>query len=290
MSRWSFRNFSFFLIALGANFVSAKSSAATACVWKLTGPGGKILYFGGAVHALQQSDYPLPAAYLQAFDASSRLAVEIDTKGLEGLAKAWAADGKYRHGDSLKNHVDPRTYQYLRRLFGLMNVPEETFAQYRPWFIVEMLQSTAVHKELPEVGVDEFFMRRAAKRSMSVIGLESMQEHARVFSGLSDRESEILLLTTFIPNSEGLKRETIMAAWHRGDADALTRMTQSGFREFPAFGERLLDARNRAWVPRIENFLESGQTYFVVVGSAHFGGSNGLLALLRAKGYQIEQL
>jgi len=290
MSRRSFRNFGFFLIALGAICAPAKSRAATACVWKLSGPEGKVLYLGGAVHALQKSDYPLPAVYLQALDASSRLAVEIDAKSLEGLAKAWSADGKYRHGDSLKNHVDPRTYDYLRRLFTLMNVPEENFAQYRPWFIVEILQSAAVHKELPEVGVDEYLMRRAAKRSMPVIGLESTQEHARVFSGLTDRESEILLLTAFIPGSGEVKRETIMGAWHRGDADALARMTQNGFREFPAFGERLLDARNRAWVPKIENFVASGNVYFVVVGSAHFGGSNGLLALLRAKGYQIEQL
>jgi uncharacterized protein YbaP (TraB family) len=36
--------------------------------------------------------------------------------------------------------------------------------------------------------------------------------------------------------------------------------------------------------------MRSGQTYFVVVGSAHMGGPDGVLALLQARGYKIEQL
>jgi uncharacterized protein YbaP (TraB family) len=36
--------------------------------------------------------------------------------------------------------------------------------------------------------------------------------------------------------------------------------------------------------------LRSGKTYFVVVGAGHMGGPNGLLALLRSRGYRIEQL
>jgi len=36
--------------------------------------------------------------------------------------------------------------------------------------------------------------------------------------------------------------------------------------------------------------MRSKQTYFAVVGSAHMGGPEGVLALLRARGYKIEQL
>ena len=43
-------------------------------------------------------------------------------------------------------------------------------------------------------------------------------------------------------------------------------------------------------MPKIENYLQSGQVYFVVVGAAHMGGENGVLSLLRAHGYDIQQL
>lgn len=279
-----------YVIALSAICLATESNGATACVWKVTRPDGKTVYFGGSVHALPKSDYPMPAAYQRAFDASSRIAFEVDAKALQESTNSLVQNGKYRRGDSLKNHVDARTYAYMRRLFGLMNVAEESFSQYRPWFIVLMLQSASLSRSSPKAGVDEYFMKRAVKRSMPVIGLESVQEHARVYSGLTDRESEILLLSTFIPSETRRGGDDVLKAWNRGDAETLARIMEQESKEFPAFNERLLGARNRAWVPRIEGFLASGHTYFVVVGAGHFGGSRGLLALMRAKGYQIEQL
>jgi uncharacterized protein len=290
MFRRPVSRFSVVLLALGVVCVAAESRAGTACVWKVTGLNGRIAYLGGSLHALQKSDFPLPAAYMRAFDASSRMAFEVDAKALKESSEALVKAGKYPHGDSLKHHVDPRTYAYMRRLFGLMNVPEKTFAQFRPWFLVVLLQIRSLHHAFPEEGVDDFFLKRAVKRSMPVVGLESVEEHAGVFSRLSDRESEILLLVNFIPSATAGGNDNVTKAWRRGDADALAVRLRRESAEFPAFNERLVDARNRTWVPKIETFLASGHTYFVLVGAGHFGGNNGLLALLRAKGYQIEQL
>jgi uncharacterized protein YbaP (TraB family) len=81
-----------------------------------------------------------------------------------------------------------------------------------------------------------------------------------------------------------------MRAWHRGDAEAIARDNHATLSRFPSFEERLVGNRNRAWVPTIEKYISSGKTYFVVVGSAHLGGSDGLLALLRGRGYTVAQL
>ena len=67
-------------------------------------------------------------------------------------------------------------------------------------------------------------------------------------------------------------------------------MMRESFSDFPAMGERMLGTRNQKWIPKIESYLRSGQTYFVVAGAAHMGGADGVLALLRARGYKIEQL
>jgi uncharacterized protein YbaP (TraB family) len=112
--------------------VAPPGSAATACVWKVTGPSGGTLYLGGSVHALRSSDYPLPPAFNRAFDASSRLVFEVDEKALVQASNGLLKAGRYPKGDSLKNHVDPRTYAYLRRVFALMKVPEANFSRFRP--------------------------------------------------------------------------------------------------------------------------------------------------------------
>ncbi len=276
-------------VLLGISTLAAQVHAAS-CVWKATSPNGGTVYLGGSVHVLRSVDYPLPAAYNQAIDASNRVVFEVDEKALNATTKGIFKEGQYPKGDSLKNHVDPRTYDYTRRLFALMNVPEAKFARCRPWFLVLMLQS-GQSNGFSESGVDDFLMKRARANSKPVSGLETAREHVAVYSGLSDRQAEALLLFTFIPQERAKGDDAPwMQAWRNGDADTVARMMRATYRDYPTFADRLLAERNRRWLPRIEDCARSGHTYFVVAGAAHFGGPGGLLALLRQRGFSIAQL
>jgi len=282
-----------FGVALGLLIGLAMPTVATASafLWKVSGPGGQTLYLGGSWHALRSTDYPLPSAFSNALDASTKLALEVDPDEMRAADKSLMKAGQYVSGDSLKNHVDPRTYNYIRRLFGLLNVPEEKIVRYRPWFISLILQSPSLRGMSPSLGVEKFLVQHARAKSKRIVGLETAREHADVFLGLSDRESEALLLLTFIPADRGSPDfSRVMNAWRNGDAELPWHVTHDGFRDFPSLGQRILEARNRRWIPKIESYLHSGQTYFVVVGAAHMGGPEGLLALLKARGYKIEQL
>jgi uncharacterized protein len=284
--------FVYWRLIIAAVLLSITSYSRAACVWKVTSAAGNVLYLAGSIHALKSTDYPLPSAYNRAFDASDRLVCEVDPKALDKSSKGLLKAGEYPKGDSLKNHVDPRTYDYLRRLFKLMEVPETKFARYRPWFLSLMLQEPALYGMSETLGVEEFLMQRARANAKPVLGLESADEHADIFLGLNDRQSEAMLLIMFIPaeRNSGSEGDALANAWRRGDADTDTRIFMNGFRDFPSLGDRLLTNRNRKWVPKIEGYLRSGKTYFVIAGAAHMGGPNGVLALLRARGYRIEQL
>jgi len=268
---------------------ASQNSGAASCVWKVTSPGGGTLFLGGSAHALRSSDYPLPAPYNRAFDASTRLVFESDPKSVEAASKGLVKAGQYPKGDSLKNHVDPRTYTYVRRYFALQNIPEQKFNTYRPWLIAMMLESPP--SENYELGVEQFLKRRAPTNHKPIASLESVQEHMAPFIGLSDREGEALLLIHFINMGRADPGGgNILDSWRRGDVDALARTMREAFQDFPAFGDRIITARNRRWIPKIEEFIKSGQTHFVVAGAGHMGGSEGVVALLRARGYKVEQL
>lgn len=284
--------FVYWRMIIAAVLLSTTSYGRAASVWKVTGGTGNVLYLAGSIHALKSTDYPLPSAYNRAFDASDRLVCEVDPKALDKSSKGLLKAGEYPKGDSLKNHVDPRTYDYLRRLFKLMEVPETKFARYRPWFLSLMLQAPASYGMSETLGVEEFLMRRAQANAKPVLGLESAREHADIFLGLTDRQSEAMLLIMFIPaeRDSGSAGDALADAWRRGDVDTDTRIFMDGFRDFPSLADRLLTNRNRHWIPKIEGYLRSGKTYLVVAGAAHMGGPNGVLALLRARGYRIEQL
>lgn len=266
------------------------AEAGTTSVWKVTDPKGNILYLGGSFHSLRRSDYPLPAAFEQAFNASARLAFEIDDRS-DVFANNFTKAGQYPAGDQLKNHVDPRTYDYLKRVLARSKLSEDLIAKYRPWFLSFMLETPGFEAFTSGLGVESYLTRRADAKSKSTTGLESTSDHIRVFSGLNERESEACLLLAFIDldrsSAEVLRS---LAAWRRGDAEAVWRSTRDSYKDFPALGDRLLGARNRNWIPKIEGYVRSGRVYFVVVGAAHMGGPDGLLSSLKARGYKIEQL
>lgn len=263
-------------------------SDAASCVWKVTSSNGGTLFLGGSVHALRSTDYPLPIPYNRALDASSRLVFETDLASDKAASKGLVKAGQYPKGDSLKNHVDPRTYSYVRRFFALQNVPEQKFNTYRPWLIAMILEAPPT--ENSQLGVEQFLKQRALTNHKPITGLESVQEHMTAFVGLNDREGEALLLIHFINmgrTNPGIGK--ILDSWRHGDVDALTRSMREAFQDFPAFMDRIITSRNRRWIPTIEGFLRSGQTYFVVAGAGHMGGSEGVVALLRARGYTVEQ-
>lgn len=275
----------FILISLAAK----PPASAASCVWKVTSADGHLLYLGGSVHFLRPTDYPLPPQYNAAFDASSQLAFENDPKNSAAAFQALLKAGQYPKSDSLKNHVDPRTYEYLRHFFQIRGVPEQKFARLRPWLLNLVLSSPP--PQYYQLGVEQFLEKRATANSKPISGLESTKEHNGVFVGLNDRQAEALLLITFINAArEGKGGANLFDAWHHGDVNLLAATTRDSFRDFPYMADRMLDNRNRNWIPKIEQFLRSGQTYFVVVGAAHLGGPNGLLALLKGRGYQLSQL
>jgi len=276
-----------FVCAIIGGCVGQVAQAAS-CVWKATSPGGGTVFLAGSVHALRSSDYPLPAPYQHAFDSSSRLVFETEPKSMEAASKGLSKAGQYGKGDNLKNHVDPRTYAYLKRYFTLRGVPEEKFNTYRPWLIAAMLE--AAPKENFNLGVERYLQKKAAAAHKSIESLESIQEHMAPFIDLTERESEALLLIHFINLARpDLAGHDLLGAWRRGDANALAAMMRDAYREFPEFGDRLLGQRNRRWIPKIEGYAKSGEVYFVVAGAAHFGGNDGMVALLRSRGYTVEQ-
>jgi len=54
--------------------------------------------------------------------------------------------------------------------------------------------------------------------------------------------------------------------------------------------QKLFDERNVKMLAKIEGYLNSNGSYFVIVGAGHLVGKRGLVELLKSKGYAVEQL
>ncbi len=81
--------------------------------------------------------------------------------------------------------------------------------------------------------------------------------------------------------------------WEKGDAKALDQLVRKAARDNPKLEpimKKLFDDRNVKMLSKIEKYLQSNQSHFVVVGAGHMVGEKGLVQLLRDKGLKVEQM
>lgn len=274
---------------------TAHAAGTHACVWKVTDNGGHTLYLAGSVHALRANDYPFPAAYEQAYAASSSLAFETDVnpgwRGGNSLGMA----ARYPMYGKLKDHVDPRTYAYILRVISDAHgstEPEKRIQYFRPWALAFMLESPDGFRGVStKSGVEPYFIQKAGHDQKPMAGLVSRDEHIAVFDKMNDADSETVLLLAFIHlNTAGKTYDQTVANWKRGDIAGIERIVEDEYRDAPSIRQRMLTDRNQRWMPKLEGYLRSGKTWMAIVGTAHMAGDHGLPALLSAKGYRVEQL
>ncbi len=208
--------------AIILSFVEAQA----ACVWKVTGANGHVLYLGGSLHGLQSTDYPLPAAYNRAFDLSSRIVFEDDLKPLSpSQMRRFVKACEYPKNDNLKNHIDPRVYDYLRRFFAAAGASEAQWSRLRPWALMMGFMAAGSNS----LGVEPYLAQRARANRKRIDGLESSREHQEIISSMTDHQAELALLASFISAAPGTdKGKSIREQWRAGNAEALARDAPRG--------------------------------------------------------------
>ena len=81
--------------------------------------------------------------------------------------------------------------------------------------------------------------------------------------------------------------KSVWVAYENGDIEENWKLLNSQFGQ--SFYDTLVAQRNRSWVPRMTKAIQKQRCFFVV-GAAHLGGPQGILNLLREKGYTMHPL
>jgi uncharacterized protein len=272
------------------------------CVWRVTNAKAPF-YLVGSIHALGKKDYPLPKPYEIALQDSNRFVFEFDPTRHAEFQKKFEAAAKYPRGQDIRSKIDPELLAWLRKnMFTIM--PEgrrgngerlESFdsqLRYKPWWIAQHLAAPASYsKTSASHGLDNYFVDHAMKTEKEIAGLESVNEHVAVMSGLSDRDGEFMLQDALSqPDNGATEFSRMYKAWRKGDTNALWKGDAHLRTKAPRIAARFVDDRNVKWVPRIEAELRTGKPTAIIAGALHFSGPRSVIVLLQKRGYVIEQL
>jgi hypothetical protein len=245
---------------------------------------------------MKKEGYPLNMKIEDAFDKSNVLVVEANINDINQIDVQKLIESAFYPGnDTLQNHVSRETHELLKREFEGFGIPFEVINKQRPWFLALTLTSLELLKLGfdPANGIDIHFLSKADGKK-KIAELESIDYQINLLSRFSDREQEFFLLYTLKNiNTTGQEIDGLFQAWITGDTksmESIITKPAAEDRNLSSLYEKLIYERNRNMVSRIEEFLKTKETYFVVVGAGHLVGKKGIIEMLKGKGYHVEQI
>ena len=278
---------SLLLFIISALFTQAQYNAL---LWKITGNGLKNpSYLYGTMHTsdariLRQGDKALP--YLE---QTKQYAMELDPK--ESFNIAMLEKVMMGKGYSLKKMIPEREYKLIDSLVEKSTgVSLALFDNISPVFISAIVEADGSGLQKNTTGesfLDTYLSEKAAKKKKTVVGIETVDEQIGALNVLSYQEQADLLVDAVHDLEKGADTGGDMVKYYlEQNLDSIAEMDATADMP-PKLYRALVTDRNKRMAERIGDMAHK-QSTFAAVGALHLPGNEGVITLLREKGYTVE--
>lgn len=256
-------------------------------LWRIEGASAQPSYLLGTIHSDDARVTTLPATVSHIFQQADSFSGEIEMD-LPNLMQASQAT-LLSEGESLQQLLDPVLYQQTVQLLANYGMPELVVQRMKPWAAAATLSLPR-----PQTGLflDMLLYTQAASQGKRVYGLETVREQVGAMEAMP-RDLQISMLRDAVAQYDQLDQiiEQLIKAYLQRDLSALETISDSAMQQGDARVARLFETevvvnRNYRMVERMQPRLQEGNA-FIAVGALHLTGKDGLLNLLRNKGYRV---
>ena len=279
--------------ALLASSLISQQVAAESSVWKVS-KGNDHVYIGGTVHILPVSEFPLPKEFITAYKNTDTIVLEtkLPDPNDQAFQEKMMAQVSYQNGKKLADVLSKETYQALKEYVAEFGMDIKSLDGFKPGFIMMMMaMREAQRAQISGDGVDAYFNQLAKKDNKVPEYLESVEFQLQMLADMGkDDENNFVKLS--LSQMEEFKSmfNKLLPAWRAGDAEQLVELVIKPMQEDPKSLKALMTDRNKNWIPHIEKMFTDNDKEFILVGVGHLIGEESVLALLKAKGYQVAKI
>lgn len=254
--------------------------------------GDTTIYLFGTVHLLRPDLRWFGGPVRTAFDASDTLVLEL-VMPPEAETQALLDKLGRTPGDPTVAALPAPEHAKLKGALRAAGLAPQALDRDEPWLAALTLSLLPIQKLGYDDanGVEQVLQAAAKKAGKRVAGLETAEQQFGYFDHLSAAAQGRLLGDTLDGlAATGTNLDAAVAAWSKGDADALARQLNADLAGNPELRDTLLLRRNRAWADWVRGRIRAPGTVFVAVGAGHLAGDASVLALLSRAGMKVERL
>jgi uncharacterized protein YbaP (TraB family) len=261
-----------------------------AIFWSLARDGENAGYLLGTIHSEDPRVLDFPDHFIARLAGSDTYAMELvpDLPTLTRLTEYM----HYQDGSTLESRIGAERFARLSEALENYRVPRDWVARMKVW---AAMMTLSVPPPQSGLFMDFSLSLRAAGAGLEVVGLETLEQQLSFLENMPMKQ-QLALLDHALADYErvGELHEQLVDSYLAGDLGRLTREAeeQMGSLDPQArayFMEEGIDTRNRRMAEAALALLGKGRV-FIAVGALHLPGEQGLIALLRASGYDLEPL
>lgn len=255
-------------------------------LWKIEGQDLKqASYLFGTIH--MTCDASLDNDVLKALDETTQIVLEIDMDDPSLQAKMMG--GMYmKDGKRISDFVSAEDYKLIDSMITKeVGMPLKMLENMKPFFLISMLYPKFL--DCPMQSFEQELMKIAAEQNEEILGLETIEEQMQVFEDIPYEDQVADLLRTAKDNLayDRATMKKMMEIYTSEDINAMVDlMNDDSYSAVAQHQDKLLNNRNKNWIPKIENFIKDQPTFFGV-GAGHLAGEFGVINLLRKAGYKV---
>lgn len=271
------------LLACLLGFVSI--SQENSLLYKVSGENGKVAYIYGTMHMLPDSLFYFPPKLEKILSKSSELVLEIDNISDRSKAESLLTLKEGSCFDLFTPEQKDSVIQWGSTLLRMKpEAFEKGFTSKKPFTLMQLSMQGMMNGPVKFMELE--LMGRAANYKLPISGLETMEFQISVFDNLPDSVMNVMIMDLIRhPESNKATYAEMYAMYQQQNVEALAKLVESSD-EMAGSTDVLLTQRNKNWIPGIEQKM-SKNGCFVAVGAGHLGGAQGILQLLRDKGYKV---
>ena len=272
-------------------------------LWKVSGKGmARPSYIMGTYHFAPASMMDKIPGMEQALDGCDIVVGEIDKEEM------MSQDAQMKMGMAMMAPPDstldklftPADYaiveQVFNKYFGNMGVKLDQMKMLKPSAISMQMQAMQAVKYFPNINESELIdlavQSRANEMGRPSEGLETIQEQIELLFNTSlKKQAEDLLDACKKDEYFTVQSSALVEAYMSQDLtkiEAVMTDPEIGGDDAEAM-DALIYNRNRNWVEKLDRMMPE-RAALVCVGAGHLPGDQGLLQLLRDRGYTVEPM
>ena len=280
----------FFIVYLLFQFTSQAQdqpdSLASTLLWKIEGEQSKVSYLFGTIHLIEKEYFSFPKLLEKKLLKCEQVVLELSEIPAEDqVQKLLQLDSGYFRDFFTQVQYDS-LIDWSKKNWGMSpTLFNRTFEKLPPFAFSQM--TTQMKYLSNAISYDRYIMEFAQKNKLKIGGLESIETQVQLLKNIP-RELQTQMAMESIRNvAKNDSLFKLMQTYYMAqDIQALNELIHDKDANLDGFTEDLLDHRNEAWIPKMQLEMAQASTFFAV-GAGHLSGKNGLIQLLKNKGYRV---